>query len=168
LTRLLELLLIAAMAVLVLDVLWGVLSRLLAGLGLLARQSSQTEELARFLLIWVGLLGASLAFQQNAHLGLDYVVGKFHPAAQKLLEVSALLLVLLFAVVVLGLGGWDLMRRTFAMQQIAPALGVAKGWVYLAVPLSGAFTALFTVVHIADVLRGQEPHPRPAETEVER
>ena len=51
LTRLLEWLLILSMAVLTLDVLWGVLSRWLAAWGVLAGQASWTEELARYLMV---------------------------------------------------------------------------------------------------------------------
>jgi TRAP-type C4-dicarboxylate transport system permease small subunit len=153
LARILEITLIIAMGTLVLDVLWGVLSRMLASWGVLASQSSWTEELARYLMIWVGLLGASLAFESKAHLGVDYFVGKFHPSGRKVLKLTALLLVLGFAVGVLVIGGWQLVARTLALKQDTPALGMPKGWVYLAVPISGVFTILFTLAHIADVFR---------------
>lgn len=159
LARLLELLLIVAMGALVIDVLWGVLSRMLASSGVLASQSSWTEELARYLMIWVGLLGACLAFETRAHLGVDYFVGKFHPSAQKILKLVALLVVLLFAIGALIIGGWELVSRTLALKQDTPALGIPKGWVYLVVPISGVFTVIFTLGHMVDVLRDQEVLP---------
>jgi TRAP-type C4-dicarboxylate transport system permease small subunit len=158
LTRLLEIVLIITMGALVIDVLWGVLSRMLAGWGIIARQSSWTEELARYLMIWVGLLGACLAFESRAHLGVDYLVGKFHTSARKVLRLGALLVVLLFAVGVLLVGGWELVTRTLALKQDTPALGIPKGWVYLVVPISGVFTVIFTLGHMLDVLRGQDEH----------
>ena len=153
LTRLLELLLIVTMGILVIDVLWGVLSRILAGWGMIARQSSWTEELARYLMIWVGLLGASLAFEKRAHLGVDYFVGKLHPAGQKLMRIVMYIGILTFAVGVLVIGGWELVSRTLALKQDTPALGIPKGWIYLAVPISGVFTVIFTLGHTMDVLR---------------
>lgn len=153
LVRLLELLLIVAMAALVIDVLWGVFSRMFAKWGLLESQSSWTEELARYLMIWVGLLGACLAFEKRAHLGVDYFVGKFDPSGSKVLKLTALALVLFFAVFALIIGGWQLVSRTFELGQMTPTLGIPKGWVYLAVPLSGIFTVLFTLTHMVDVLR---------------
>ena len=155
LTRLLERLLMVTMGILVVDVLWGVLSRILAGWGILASQSSWTEELARYLMIWVGLLGASLAFEKRAHLGVDYFVGKLHPAGQKLLRLASLLVILLFAFGVLGIGGWELVSRTLALKQDTPALGIPKGWVYLAAPISGVFTVIFTLGHLRDVLQNR-------------
>lgn len=156
LTRLLEWLLILSMAVLTLDVLWGVLSRWLAAWGILAGQASWTEELARYLMIWVGLLGGSLAFHHRAHLGVDYLVGKFHPAGQRILRFGALIVVLLFALGVLVIGGWELVTRTLALQQNTPALGIPKGWVYLCVPISGVFVVVFTLAQMVDAWRGQE------------
>lgn len=155
LARSLEYLLILAMAILVVNVIWGVLARMLVTAGILERQSNWTEELARFLMIWVGLLGACLAFEKKAHLGVDYFVGKFHPSAQKILQLGTLLVVLLFAIGVLCIGGWELVARTLASKQETPALGIQKGWVYLAVPISGVFTAIFTLVQMVDVYRAE-------------
>lgn len=149
----LEWLLIIAMGVLVINVLWGVFSRILASAGILGSQSSWTEELARYLMVWVGLLGGSLAFATKAHLGLNYFVEKLHPGAQRILRIVALVVVLAFAVAVLIIGGWQLMERTLAMEQVAPALGILKGWVYLAVPLSGVFVVVFTLGQMVDALR---------------
>ena len=70
LTRMLEILLIIAVALLVLDVVWGVFSRYIMG-----EQTKWTEELARFLLVWVSLLGGAVAFGTKGHLGVDYFVG---------------------------------------------------------------------------------------------
>jgi TRAP-type C4-dicarboxylate transport system permease small subunit len=36
--------------------------------------------------------------------------------------------------------------------QLAPALGIAKGWVYLALPVAGAFSAVFAVLGILTVI----------------
>lgn len=155
LARSLEYLLILAMAILVVNVIWGVLARMLVTAGILERQSNWTEELARFLMIWVGLLGACLAFEKKAHLGVDFFVGKFHPSAQKILQLAALAVVLLFAIGVLVIGGWELVTRTLASKQETPALGIQKGWVYLAVPISGFFTVIFTLVQMLDVIRGK-------------
>lgn len=160
LTRLLEGVLIVAMAVLTLDVLWGVASRFI-----LSNQSSWTEELARYLMIWVGLLGSCLAFEKRAHLGVDYFVGKFHPSGRRMLRIGTHLVVLSFAAGVLIYGGWQLVTGTLSMKQVAPTLGIPKGWVYLAVPISGVFTVLFTLGHLVDTLRRGEFVDVASETE---
>ncbi len=154
--RLLEGMLILAMGVLVLNVLWGVLSRMLASAGVLHSQSSWTEELARFLLVWVGLLGGSLAFATKSHLGLDFFVELLHPAGRRIIRIATLVVVLCFAVGVLVIGGWELVSRTLALGQTAPALGVPKGWIYICVPLSGFFVVIFTLGQLVDAILSPE------------
>ena len=76
LVRILEILAILAMGTLVLDVVWGVMTRYLIG-----EQAKWTEELARFLLIWVSMLGGALAFRRREHLGIDFLIGLTDTAA---------------------------------------------------------------------------------------
>ena len=165
--RLLETALIAAVLVLVLDVLWGVLTRWSGSLvvwladrditawSFLPRgQNELTEEIARFLLVWVAMLGSAVAFGEKAHLGVDYFVGKFHPTAQKFMSIVGLIVVLIFAVTIFIIGGGRIALDN--MQQIAPALGPAiglkMGHVYLALPIAGVFIILFTVEQLLETI----------------
>lgn len=116
LCRLLETVLVAAVFVLVLDVLWGVFTRYV-----MAAQADWTEELARFLLIWISLLGGAVAFGEKAHLGVDYFVGLFDSSAQKWIAVFAQLVVLFFAISIFVIGGSTVVIDTLRMQQITPA-----------------------------------------------
>lgn len=69
--KVLEIVLVIIMSTLVLDVLWQVFSRYV-----LASPSSFTDELAGFLLIWVGLLGAAYVAGKNEHLAIDLLLQK--------------------------------------------------------------------------------------------
>lgn len=135
--RAIELLLIAAMGILVVDVLWGVVSRFVLG-----AQSRFTEELATMLLIWVSLLGASLAYGSGQHLGVDYFASKLHPDARRLMHRIVAAVVMAFAASVMVYGGWILFSRTLASGQVSPAMGLPMGYVYLVVPISGALFIL--------------------------
>ncbi len=165
--RLLEFALILAVLVLVLDVLWGVLTRSsgtfvawLSAQGIEAwsflprGQDKYSEEIARFLLVWVALLGGAVAFGEKAHLGVDYFVGKFDPRARKFIAVFGYLVVLFFAVSIFIIGGLDITINN--MEQIAPALGPAiglkMGHVYMALPIAGVFMILFTIEQILETL----------------
>jgi len=150
LAKLLELAVILIMAILVMDVLWGVFSRYVLG-----SQSRWTEELATFLLIWVSLLGAGVAFASKSHLGVDYFVGKLDPQARLLAEVAANVLVVFFAIAAFIWGGSILVKETLASNQISPAMGIKVGYVYLAVPISGVFIVIFTIETIAEILSGK-------------
>ncbi|OUW15883.1 MAG: hypothetical protein CBD18_08015 [Opitutales bacterium TMED158] len=145
-TRLLQWVVIILMALLTLDVLWGVLSRYAWG-----QQAKWSEELARLLLVWVSLFGASLAFGVKAHLGLDYFAQKLHPSAGKANRIIGGAICLAFAIVVFLVGGWELTLRTFESGQTMVALPIAKWWNYAAVPASGLFMLLFLGEQLIEV-----------------
>ena len=130
----LELCLSIAVAFLVFDVIWGVLSRKLLG-----SQSSWTEELARVLLIWVVLLGAAVAYNSKAHLGLDYLVTKMDQSTKRYVAIIGDAIVLFFTCAVLLTGGFRLVTEAFQLEQVLMALSISKGYVYLALPVSGVF-----------------------------
>ena len=138
------------MALLVVDVVWGVFTRYALG-----EQTKWTEELARFLLVWVSLLGGALAFRTKAHLGVDYFVNKLHPDARRWTAVVAHLVVLFFAGAVLLLGGASVVREALVLEQTTPALGWKMGYVYLALPISGFFVVLYTIDNLMETLRGR-------------
>lgn len=143
---------IVLMGGLVLDVLWQVASRYV-----LRSPSSWTDELATLLIIWVALLGASVAFIRQGHLGVDYFVGKLPPRPRLLIEVCVYLLVAFFALAVLLIGGLKLVGLTLLTGQVSPALGVKMGHVYLALPVSGFFILVFALTTAAQniaALRG--------------
>lgn len=143
------------MGLLVLDVTWQVVSRYL-----LRSPSAWTEELAGFLLIWVGMLGAAIAHREKAHLGIDFLVTKFSRRGRDMIRVVVSFLTFFFALGVLTTGGLQLVRNTLASHQVSPALGIPMGYVYLAVPVSGLFMAIYSLqhayAHYAHLLRNEE------------
>jgi TRAP-type C4-dicarboxylate transport system permease small subunit len=134
----------------VVDVVWGVFTRYALG-----EQAKWTEELARFLLVWVALLGGAVAFARKAHLGVDYFVNRLHPDARRLTAVAAHLVVLFFAGAVMLLGGASVVREALILEQTTPALGWKMGYVYLALPISGFFMLLYTVDNLMETFRGR-------------
>ena len=139
--------LVVAVLLLVVDVVWGVFTRSIMG-----EQAKWTEELARFLLIWVSLLGGAVAFGTKGHLGVDYFVGLFDPRAGKLMAVVVHCIVLFFAGVVFVYGGCMVVRNALVMEQMTPALEWKMGHVYLALPISGVFMILYTVENLIETL----------------
>ncbi|VGO21991.1 TRAP transporter small permease [Pontiella sulfatireligans] len=146
-TTALDFVLIVAVALLVLDVVWGVFTRYVMG-----EQAKWTEELARFLLVWVALLGGAVAFGTKGHLGVDFFVGKFHSEARKLMAIVVHLIVLFFAGAVFLYGGSRVVADALAMEQMTPALGWKMGHVYLALPIAGIFMVLYTIENLIETL----------------
>jgi len=147
LCRLLETALILAVVVLVLDVLWGVFTRYA-----LSEQAKWSEELARFLLIWISLLGGAVAFGEKAHLGVDYFVDKFDPGVRKLVTIFGQLVVLFFAIMIFIIGGSRVVSIQLSIGQDTPALGWGMGYVYLPIPIAGLFIVIFTIEQLLETL----------------
>ena len=142
-TKILEVFLIILMSTIVVDVSWQVFTRFI-----LQDPSSFTEELAGFLLIWIGLLGASYAIHTKAHLGIDIIGRKLNPDSRGILDVIIYIIVILFSLFIMVIGGWRLVNITFTLNQISPAMGLPMGYVYLVLPLTGLLIIYYSVVHI--------------------
>lgn len=143
LNKILEVFLVILMSVLVVDVLWQVFSRYL-----LSSPSSFTDELAGFLLIWVGVLGAAYVAGRKEHLAIDILVQKSPPARKKKLQFAIHSLIFLFALFVMVLGGVILMYTRFVLQVKSAALQLPLGYVYVILPISGLIIMFYEVLHI--------------------
>ncbi len=147
--RALEALLALLMASLVGSVLWQVFTRFA-----LADPSSGTEELARFALIWLGLLGAAYAFGRRLHLSVDLLGAALgaRPGGRAALDLLLHLCVAAFAAAILVGGGSLLVDLTLRLQQRSAALGIPLGAVYLALPLSGLLMLLYAALGVGECL----------------
>lgn len=148
LDRLFRWFLAALMALLVLSVSWQVLSRYL-----LSEPSSWTEELARFVMVWIGILGASYAYRMKMHLGIDLLAQRLRGRKAFVLELVVNVVVILFSLAVMVVGGSRLVAMTWELQQLSPALGLPMAWVYTVVPLSGVLITVFAVVNTVESWR---------------
>ena len=132
--------LVALMSVMVIDVTWQVASRFV-----FRAPSSFTEELAGFLLIWIGLLGAAYGVRTRAHLGIDLLVSQASDALRRAATILAHTLVAGFALATMVLGGTRLVQLAFELSQISAAMGIRMGYVYLVLPVAGLLITLFSV-----------------------
>jgi TRAP-type C4-dicarboxylate transport system permease small subunit len=133
-------LLAALLALMVASVTWQVISRYLLG-----NPSGWTEELARFLLIWIGLFGGALAYHRRLHLGLDLLADRLDGAALAWQRRAVDTCVLIFAVSILIIGGSSLVGLTYELAQYSPALGLPMSFVYLSLPFSGLLIAISAI-----------------------
>jgi len=139
--------LIALMALIVIDVTWQVFTRFL-----LKQPSGFTEELAGFLLIWIGLLGASYTYYRKAHLGIDTLVANWTGGRKLAAELGVAAVVFLFALLIMVVGGIRLLTITFTLKQISPAMKLPMGYIYSVLPLSGVLFMYFSVAAMVDTL----------------
>jgi TRAP-type C4-dicarboxylate transport system permease small subunit len=114
----------------------------------LKNPSSFTEELARYLLIWVGLLGASYAAGKKMHLAIDVVLQSLKNKKKMRVEIIIQFFIFLFSLFVMVFGGMRLVAITLTLNQISAALRIKLGYVYLVLPLSGLLIMFYASVFI--------------------
>jgi TRAP-type C4-dicarboxylate transport system permease small subunit len=134
---------IIIMAGMTINVLWQVFSRFI-----LETPSSFTEELARYMLVWLGILGASYVAGQKMHLAIDLLSTKLEGKSKSILEIVIQLFVFVFAFFVMFIGGIRLITITFTLNQISAALQIQLGYIYLVVPLSGLLMMYYSFYFI--------------------
>jgi TRAP-type C4-dicarboxylate transport system permease small subunit len=146
--------LIALVVLMVAAVSWQVISRYV-----FSSPSSWTEEVARFLLIWIGVLGAAYAFRTGMHLGLDVLPKKLTGTAASWLRYFTLTVVMLFSVAVLIVGGGSLVALTWELRQYSAVLGLPMAFVYSVIPLAGILICLYSIAAATGVELDQPEDP---------
>ena len=135
--------LVLLLVLMVLAVLWQVFSRYV-----LNSPSSVTEELSRYLFIWIGILGAAYASGQQIHLAIDILHSKLNKANRMILRIFINLLIIFFSLTVLVIGGANLVYVNYDLGQSSAALNLPLSYVYLVVPLSGILVIVYKVNEI--------------------
>lgn len=138
-------LLVAIFTATVLAVCWQVVGRYV-----LSAPSSATEEIARFLLIWLGMLAMVYAFVMRMHVGVDLISARISPSSHKNLSRLIWLLCAIFALTVLVYGGGRLVNITATLGQSSPALGLPMWAIYTVLPISGIIVAFYSFAYLRE------------------
>ncbi|MCL1874692.1 MAG: TRAP transporter small permease [Synergistaceae bacterium] len=110
---------------------------------------SWSEELARYLMVWVTFVGASIGVKRGAHVGVEMLVANLPKNVQVIVKYLGLIISIIFCVVVF-VASIGLIQRLIMNNQISPAMRIPMWWAYAAVP-AGAF--LMTVRFIQILLK---------------
>lgn len=143
-------------SVMVLCVVWQVVSRYILG-----TPSTVTDEIARFLFMWVGMLGAVQAAAYKQHLAIDLLPLQLSGSKKIALTIFVECCILGFAVIVMCWGGIQITHKTFASQQITPSLQIPMGYIYTIIPIAGVMIAYLSLTNIYMALA----HPVDTHTE---
>ncbi len=148
LCRLIEYLLAVLLAVMTAVIFMQVFCRFVLSTGF-----AWSEELARYLFIWMCMLGASIAVYRKENLGISVFVGMLPAPCRKLcrllVEVGCLVL---FAHIVWY--GWKILP--IVGRQSSASLEVSMIIPYAAVFASGILMGVSTLIAIAEIVSGKE------------
>lgn len=138
--RYLEYFLAFLMALMLLSVCWQVLTRYV-----FSSPSSFTDELARYLLIWIGTLGAAYASGKRLHLAIDLFPSSLKGKSKYRLSVFINILIILFSFTVLIVGGSRLVYITYTLGQVSAAMQLPLAYVYTILPISGILIVYYKI-----------------------
>lgn len=136
------------MSTLVIVVVWQVFSRYI-----LNAPSTFTDELARFLLIWVSLLGAAYYSGKNMHIAIAVLPSRLRPPNRRKLNILIHLIVIAFVLFVFVIGGSMLVYYTYTYLQLTPTLQIPMAFIYAIGPLSGLLIIFYKIADIIDLIR---------------
>ena len=115
-----------------------------------------TEELARYLQIWMTFIGATVAVKRWSHFQLTLVNQLIPAAAHRFTSIFGILVVMALAAIMIK-HGLDITRVSW--NQTSPMMSWNFGYLYLVVPVSGVLMELFAVRHLIRAVKGM-PSPR--------
>lgn len=115
-----------------------------------------SEELGRYLMIWMGFLAASLALRGGGHVGIDMVRDLLPPRVRRLVVLASSAAVLSFFVFVAYQGSLLLL---LVWQKESLVLPVSMFWPYLAIPVGAVLMLIQLLPLAARAWRSGAPAP---------
>ena len=143
--RLLTWLMVGTIAILIVPVTLQIISRYTA----LIPSWIWTEELSRFMFIWMVMLGAMIGVREGSHFEVD-VWPELKPRAGALLRIVSNLFVLVFALVFVW---WGIEFVRFGWNQHSELAELPMPFIFLAWPVAGATWVLFLGESFAENFR---------------
>lgn len=136
--KLVEIIIIAMFGLLVLVVFSQVIARFVFN-----DPFRWSEELARYLQVWMIILTSSICIREGTHLAVDYATHMLPFVCRKLLKLLALLLMMFYLIIVTVYGARIVSVIT---GQVSPAMQIPIYIVYLAVPIGGSLMFIETLI----------------------
>ena len=155
LSRLVEGLIILCAATIVAVVTIEVVLRYIFGLSLIF-----TEELARYLMVWIVFLGGALAVKDDSHIRINLLVKRLSPGLRQLVRVSAQGLTMIF-LVLLTIEGLKILPRQ--LDQMCITIDTSMFYFYLAIPVGSILMIVFLMPRIRDAISRRPEKYEPAQ-----
>lgn len=113
-----------------------------------------TEEVARFLLIWITFLAGTLAFQRGHHIAVTFAVDALPMRLRKLARILAVAAVIAFLMTLAFIGQHYMQVQSF---QKSASLRMPMSYVYAVMPISALIMAWYALVDLVELIIEGEP-----------
>lgn len=122
-----------------------------------------SEEISKYLMVWLAFLGAPVALRHANHISIDLLMKAFPPRGEQVFHVLVNGLILL----TMGIVFWMGVKFTeLGARQVASSIQVSMLYMYIAVPIGSLLTCLVALEHllrgilgIADPTKGLDLEP---------
>jgi TRAP-type C4-dicarboxylate transport system permease small subunit len=105
--------------------------------------SAWTEELSRFLMIWITFIGGTGMLIKGEHLAVDFLSSMYTPPLRKIARIVNNLIYAFFSGFMLVFG-YKLFTNPITMRSLTPALQVPRRWIYIILPFCMIFMILYS------------------------
>ncbi|MFV0556396.1 MAG: TRAP transporter small permease [Lactovum sp.] len=137
------------LGIMVIEATWQVVSRYIFN-----APASWTDEILRFQLIWITMIGAPLSHGLNRIMAVTIFTDKLAAKGKKINRIIVELVVMIFAIAVLIIGGFMVALNAYG--QISPSLGINMFYVYLSIPVSGILFVIYNSLNLYDFIKTKE------------
>lgn len=112
-----------------------------------------SEELARYLFVWITFLGSGVAVKNKGHVGVELVIDRLPKKLRKISLIIAFIVCVVFCILMVT-NGVTMVQRT--MNQRSAAMSMPMSYAYIAIPIGFILMAMNFLVHIFQLMRGEE------------
>ncbi len=109
-----------------------------------------SEELARYMLVWLSFFGATVAYYRNLHPGVDALTARLSAGKRRITQLLAHAAAMGLALIMVISGtqfAW------FVRLQISPALSIHKWLILIVIPLSGVLLFVYALAFFLKILQ---------------
>ena len=113
-----------------------------------------TEELSRYLMVWIVFLGSALAIRDGSHIHIQILVKRLSSRMQQIVKLVAYALIIAFLVFI-TIEGLKILPRQ--VQQMCITFDISLFYFYLAIPVGSILMIVFLLPVIRQTLAGKSP-----------
>lgn len=103
-----------------------------------------SEEISKYLMVWLAFLGAPVALRQANHINIDILMKSFPPRGEQFFHLIINLVIITTMGIVLIKG---IQFAQLGARQVASSIQISMVYMYIAVPVGSALTCLVALEH---------------------
>lgn len=117
-----------------------------------------TEELGRYIFVWVSMLGAASGIRKGVHLNVGILQNAAPKAVRRIMEtVSDVICMIFFGVLLCEGGRWIF---TAGSNVLAASMNIPMAYVQAIIPISGGLMLIFVASHLCGIFKHSDEDER--------